>query len=165
VREDLLRGRDEPHALLEVVAPAFELLSRVAEDAVRAIPGEGPVADARLVGELLGEERLPASRVARGGRLVEQEQVAPVVVGVARRADDEVVAAPRDDVVERKRVEIRRPDERARDRRAHSTPIAEASSRLIACSPPFERTVSGPSNGAVRSTSTGWPGMSSSSLR
>ncbi len=45
------------------------------------------------------------------------------------------------------------------------TPIAAASSRLIACSPRFVRTVSGPLNGAATSSSTDWPGTSSSLAR
>src|SRR5213075_2581426 len=66
-------------------------LARPPGDAVDAIPGERPVADARLVAELELEQRLPTVAVAFAGRLFEDEEVAVAALDdAARRQDVEV---------------------------------------------------------------------------
>lgn len=111
---------DEADALLEHDAACHELLAGGADGAVGPVPGEGAVAHAGVAAEGLVEERLPARAVPGTGRLVEQEQRAPGVLRVRRRADEEEAVPPLHHPVERQRVDVRRPDERAGHEGAHA---------------------------------------------
>lgn len=111
VRTDLLSRGDQADDLLEVVAARGKLLTRGAECPVGAIPRERAMLRSRLIGELLLEQPLPPARVPRPGRLVEQQQVAPIVHRIARRADHEVALAPQHHVIGRQHVDVGRPYE------------------------------------------------------
>jgi hypothetical protein len=83
---ELAEPRDEADALVDVVARLVELLPRPAERAVGAIPREGAVPDPLVGAEFTLEELLPASPVTFDRRLVEEQEIAPVVSRVRRRA-------------------------------------------------------------------------------
>jgi hypothetical protein len=107
----LIWAGDEADALVDVVAADAELLARAAEVSVRVVPGKRTMPHARLVAKLILEKLLPANRIAVDRRRPEDQQVAPVVSRITRRANDEVTVALGDDPIAWHHVDVGRPDE------------------------------------------------------
>ena len=83
-----------PTSLSSVIAARRELRGRGTELAVGGVPREGAVRDPRLAGELGARTaRSQRSPSPLRGALVEEQQVAPPVVGALRRAHDQVALA------------------------------------------------------------------------
>src|SRR5947207_74187 len=82
-RPERVGARDEADHLVEGVAAGDELLAGRAGDAVGAVPRERPVSHACVSTERGVEQGLPAAAVAGAGRVVEDQQVPPVVARVA----------------------------------------------------------------------------------
>jgi hypothetical protein len=116
MRLDRLGSSDEADALLEVVTTHNELLASGAEGEVRTVPRERAMPNARLVAELGREERLQTHGVAGDRRLGEEQEVAPVVRGISRRANEDVVVPLLDHPFERQDIEVGRVDERSHGR-------------------------------------------------
>jgi hypothetical protein len=96
----LVAVRDQPDALVQVVAAAGELLPREAGDAAGLVPRERPMAHAPLITEFQLEQPLPTLPVPNDWRPVEQQQVAPVVRRVGGRPDDQVAVPLLDDAIQ-----------------------------------------------------------------
>ena len=106
---------DQPDDLVELVAARDELLTRAAERPVDSIPRQRHVLGPRALTELELEQPLPPLTVPVLGRVVEQEQVPPVVRRVARGANHQVPVATFDDVVDGQYVVVGCPHQGSRN--------------------------------------------------
>jgi hypothetical protein len=85
---DVARTGDQSDALLDVVAPGRKLLTRGTKDTVCPVPRERPMPHPRLVAKDLSKQCLPSKRIARKRSIVEEQEVAPEMLRVARGPDN-----------------------------------------------------------------------------